>query len=271
MAHTVGDFIVQRLKEWGIQRVYGYPGDGIDGVFAGLRRVEGAPRFIQARHEEMSALMACAHAKFTGQVGVCIATSGPGAIHLLNGVQEQKAVPQPPQKHDIAVTGIGVAYPHIVPKQEDLARAADVLNRADRVAMLVGQGALGATDEVIQTAELLGAGIAKAWLGKAVVPDDVPSCTGAIGLLGTRPSWDMMQQCDALLVVGSSFPYAEFYPPVGQARGVQIDRDGRMLSLRYPMEVNLKGDARETLAALLALLDRKRDRSWQNKLIEAVR
>src|SRR5207302_3718964 len=163
------------------------------------------------------------------------------------------------------------AVPHIIPKRKDLHAAAEILNRGQRVAMLIGQGALGAMDEVMQTAELLGAGVAKSWLGKAVIPDDVPYCTGNIGLLGTRPSWDMMQGCDALLVVGSSFPYAEFYPPKGQAKGVQIDRDGRMLSLRYPMEVNLKGDAKETLAALMPMLDRKRDRSWQNKIIENIK
>jgi pyruvate dehydrogenase (quinone) len=344
---TVGDFIVQRLIEWGIYRVYGYPGDGINGVFAGLRKNEDRIRFIQARHEEMSAFMACAHAKFTGEIGVCIATSGPGAVHLLNGlydakmdhqpvlaiigqsattalgsdyqqeidlsnlfkdvareycqqvnspvaarhvidrairialdqstvtcvilpkdVQEEKAVREPPQKHDTAQPGVGYSVPHVIPKEKDLRAAADVLNHAERVAMLVGQGALAAGDEVMQTADLLGAGVAKAWLGKAVIPDDVPYCTGAIGLLGTRPTWNMMQECDALLVVGSSFPYAEFYPPRGKAKGVQIDRDGRMLSLRYPMDVGLKGDAKETLQTLMPLLDRKRERNWQNRIIE---
>src|SRR5205085_6611799 len=137
-----------------------------------------------------------------------------------------------------------------------------LLNRGERVAMLVGQGALGAIDEVMQAAELLGAGVAKSWLGKAALPDDVPYCTGNIGLLGTKPSWDMMQDCDTLLVIGSSFPYSEFYPPVGKIKAVQIDVDGRMLSLRFPMDVNLKGDAKETIQALLPLLDRKRDRTW---------
>ena len=353
MSQTTGEFVVDRLRQWGIDRVFGYPGDGINGVFAALRKAadeKQPPRFIQARHEEMAAFMACAHAKFTGTVGVCIATSGPGAIHLLNGlydarmdhqpvvaivgqsattalgsdyqqevdlpnlfkdvareycqmivnpiasrhvidrairialdqstvtcvilpkdVQEEKAVPEPPQKHDTAQTGVGMPVPYMIPAHDDLQDAAKVLNDSERVAMLIGAGALGAADEVIQTAQLLGAGVAKAWLGKAAIPDDVPFCTGSIGLLGTRPSWNLMQECDALLVVGSSFPYAEFYPPRGQARGVQIDRDGRMLSLRYPMEVNLKGDSRQTLAALMPLLDRKRDRSWQDKITEWVK
>jgi pyruvate dehydrogenase (quinone) len=350
MSDTVGDFLVKRLCEWGVRRIYGYPGDGINGIMAALRQAGDQPRFIQARHEELAAFMACAHAKFTGEVGVCMATSGPGAIHLLNGlydakmdhqpvvaivgqaattamgsqyqqevdlqnlfkdvaiefcqtvgspaamrhcidrairialdqrsvtcvivpkdIQEEEAVPEPPQAHNFALSGIGFPVPHIVPKRPDLEAAARVLNEGDRVAMLVGQGAMNATDEVIQVAELLGAGVAKAWLGKAVIPDDVPFCTGCIGLLGTKPSYDMMQDCDTLLVVGSSFPYAEFYPKVGKARGVQIDVDGRMLSIRYPMEVNLKGDARETLQALIPLLDRKRDRSWQTKIAEGVR
>jgi pyruvate dehydrogenase (quinone) len=348
MAKTVGEFIVTRLAEWDIKRIYGYPGDGINGVFAALRKTENAPRFIQARHEELAAFMACAHAKFTGTVGVCIATSGPGAIHLLNGLYDAKLDHQPvvaivgqsattalgssyqqevdlmslfkdvaseycqqvnspmaarhvidramrialdqstvtcvilpkdiqeeeyedpPQAHDTAQTGLGIDVPHIIPKAPALERAAEVLNSAQRVAMLVGQGAMCASDECIQMAELLGAGIAKAWLGKAVIPDDIPFCTGSIGLLGTRPSWDMMQDCDALLVVGSSFPYAEFYPPKHQAKGVQIDRDGRMLSLRYPMEVNLKGDSKETLQALMPMIVRKRERMWQEKLSENV-
>jgi pyruvate dehydrogenase (quinone) len=350
MAETVGDFIVQRIQEWGIQRVYGYPGDGINGLMAALRKAGDQPRFIQARHEEMAAFMACAHAKFTGEVGVCIATSGPGAIHLLNGlydakmdhqpvvaivgqsattvlgssfqqevdlqnlfkdvaseycqtvaspaaarhvidramriakdqrsvtcvilpkdIQEERAVPRPPQIHDSVHSGVGYNVPYIVPKEPDLHRAAEILNRGDRVAMLVGAGALGAADEVMQVAERLGAGVAKSWLGKAVLADDIPYCTGSIGLLGTKPSWDLMKDCDTLFVVGSSFPYGEFYPKEGQCKGVQIDIDGRMLSLRYPMDVPLKGDSRETLQALLPLLDRKRDRSWQNRVIDGMR
>jgi pyruvate dehydrogenase (quinone) len=350
MAQTVGDFVATRLVEWGVRRIYAYPGDGINGITAGLRKNGDNPRFIQTRHEEMAAFMACAHAKFTGEVGVCLATSGPGAIHLLNGlydakmdhqsvvaivgqsattaigsnyqqevdllslfkdvageycqqvnspaaarhcidrafriakdqrtvtclifpkdIQEESAVPEPPQAHDMALTGVGHAEAIIVPRAEDLRRAATVLNEGQRVAMLIGQGALAATDEVLATADVLGAGIAKAWLGKAAVPDDLPNCTGSIGLLGTTATQKMMDDCDTLLVVGSSFPYAEFYPKAGKARGVQVDVDGRMLSLRYPMEVNLKGDARETLQALRPLLDRKTDRGWRDTIEENVR
>lgn len=350
MATTVGDFIVQRLREWGVERLYAYPGDGINGITTALRKAGDVPRFVQCRHEELSAFMACAHAKFTGDVGVCLATSGPGAIHLLNGlydakvdhqpvvaivgqsattalgsayqqevdlaslfkdvagefvqtiaspvaarhvidrafriakdqrtvtcvivpkdVQEMPAVPEPPQAHDHTLSGVGhAAAPYMVPRRPELEAAARVLNEGQRVAILVGQGALGATDDVIAVADRLGAGVAKAWLGKAAVPDDVPFCTNTIGLLGTRPSYDMMTGCDTLLVVGSSFPYAEFYPKAGKARGVQIDADGRMLSLRYPMEVQLKGDARDTLQALLPLLERKADRAWQQSIVDGM-
>jgi pyruvate dehydrogenase (quinone) len=345
MAETVGDFVAKRIAEWGIDRIYAYPGDGINGVIAGIRKNDDKPRFIQVRHEEMAAFMACAHAKYTGEVGVCLATSGPGAIHLLNGlydakmdhqpvvaiigqsattalgsdyqqevdlvslfkdvareycvqvnspvaarhcidrafriakdqrcptvvifpkdIQELNAVPNPKQAHDMALTGVGHAVPFMIPQTPDLHRAAEVLNAGDKVAILIGQGALGATDEVMLIANLLGAGVAKAWLGKAALPDDVPFCTGGIGLLGTKPSFDMMRDCDTLLVIGSSFPYCEYYPKAGKARGVQIDIDGRMLSLRYPMEVNLKGDAKQTLEALIPLIDRKRDRAWQQKI-----
>jgi pyruvate dehydrogenase (quinone) len=350
MSDTVSDFIIERLRQWGIRQIYGYPGDGINGLMAALRKAENNPRFIQVRHEEMGAFMACAHAKFTGEVGVCMATSGPGAIHLLNGlydakmdhqpvvaivgqsatsvlgghfqqevdlpnlfkdvaaeyittvcnpaaarhaidravriakdqrtvtcvvvpkdIQEEDAVPNPPHVHDSLHSGIGHAVPHIVPKEDDLRRAADVLNAGRRVAMLVGAGALGAAEEIMRVAELLGCGVAKSWLGKAVLPDDVPYCTGNIGLLGTKPSYEMMANCDVLLVVGSSFPYGEFYPKEGQAKGVQVDIDGRMLSIRYPMDVNLKGDAKETLAALAPYLRRKEDRSWQDQLVRDVR
>jgi pyruvate dehydrogenase (quinone) len=345
VAEKVGDFILRRLREWGVERVYGYPGDGINGVVLAFGRDAGAGvDFVQVRHEEMSAFMACAHAKFTGEVGVCLATSGPGAIHLLNGlydakldgqpvvaivgqqsrttlggsyqqevdlaalfsdvaafvetavhpaqvrhlvdrafrtalsqrsvacvivptdVQEADAVAAPPHEHGIVHSGVGYTPPRVLPQDEDLRRAADVLNAGERVAMLVGQGALRATDEVIETADVLSAGIAKALLGKAAVPDDLPFVTGSIGLLGTKPSWELMQGCDTLLVVGSSFPYAEFLPEEGRARGVQIDLDPRRLSLRYPMEVALAGDSRETLRALLPLLERKTDRSWRDRI-----
>lgn len=350
MSLSVGQFVMQRLSAWGVERLYGYPGDGITGLTTGLRKNKDKPRFIQARHEELAAFMACAHAKFTGQVGVCIATSGPGAVHLLNGLydakmdhqpvvaivgqsattaigsqyqqeldlqnlfkdvasefcvtvmspgavrhcidramriaidqravtcvilpkdlQEEKAVPDPKQHHDMALSGIGCPKLHMVPHDSDLRAAAEVLNAGSRVALLVGAGALGAQDEVQEIAEILGAGVAKSWLGKAVMPEAVPFCTGHIGLLGSKPSWDLMQDCDTLLVVGSSFPYAEFYPKPDKTKGVQIDTDGRLLSLRFPMEVNLKGDARQTLQALKGLLKRKADRSWQDKVCANVR
>jgi len=345
MADTVADYLVSRLSEWGVRRIYGYPGDGINGVLGALERAGSLMKFVQVRHEEMAAFMACGHAKFTDEVGVCLATSGPGAIHLLNGlydarldhqpvvaivgqqarsalggnyqqevdlpqlfsdvaqayvqmatdpaqirhlvdravrialaertvtclilpndVQELDAVPAPPRKHGTIHSGIGLSTPRIVPFDIDLERAACVLNAGSKVAMLVGAGALEATDEVLEVADALGAGIAKALLGKAAVPDDLPYVTGSIGLLGTEPSWTLMTECDTLLVVGSSFPYSEFLPEEGQARGVQIDIDGRMLGLRYPMEVNLVGDSAETLRALLPLLDRKTDRSWRSRI-----
>jgi pyruvate dehydrogenase (quinone) len=345
MASTVSDFMLERLSEWGVRRIYGYPGDGINGILGALGRAEDRFEFIQVPHEEVAAFMACAHAKFTGQPGICMATSGPGAIHLLNGlydakldhapvvaivgqqkraalgghyqqevdllslfkdvageyvhmctapeqmrhlidramriamaertvtciivpgdVQELDAVETPPRAHGTIHSGPGYSPPRIVPAEEDLRRAAEVLNAGQRVAMLVGAGALHATDEVIQVAEVLGAGVAKALLGRAAVPDDLPFVTGQIGLLGTRPSWDLMMGCDTLLMVGSSFPYSEFLPPEGQARGVQIDIDAKMLSIRYPMEVNLVGDSALTLRALLPLLKRKADRSWREEI-----
>jgi pyruvate dehydrogenase (quinone) len=350
MSITVGQYVMQRMQQWGVERIYAYPGDGINGLLAGQRKNEDKPRFIQARHEELAAFMASAHAKFTGTVGVCMATSGPGAIHLLNGlydakmdhqsvvaivgqsattaigsqyqqevdlqslfkdvaneycvtvsspaaarhcidrafriaidqhavtcvifpkdIQEEEAVPDPPQRHDFALSGVGCPVPYMVPHKSDLAAAAKILNEAKKVALLVGAGAMEAQDEVVEIAQMLAAGVAKSWLGKAVVPEDVPFCTGHIGLLGSKPTWDMMKECDALLVVGSSFPYAEFYPKAGQAKGVQIDIDGRMLSLRFPMDVNLKGDSKQTLAALMPLVRRKEDRAWQNQLIESVK
>lgn len=342
MAETVSDFLISRLNAWGVSRVYGYPGDGINGIMGALERAGERMRFIQVRHEEMAAFMACAHAKFTGEVGVCLATSGPGAIHLLNGlydaqmdhqpvvaivgqqsraalggsyqqevdltslfkdvaheyvhmattaeqvrhlvdravriarvertvtclifpndVQELDAVAEPPRQHGTVHSGIGVSLPRVIPRDEDLQRAADLLNAGERVAILVGAGALQATDEVIEIADVLGAGVAKALLGKAAVPDDYPFVTGAIGLLGTKPSYEMMTECDTLLMIGSNFPYSEFLPKPGQAKGIQIDIDGRLLSIRYPMDVSLIGDSRETIRALLPLLTRKSDRTWR--------
>lgn len=345
MSLTTSDQILQRLAEWGVTRVFGYPGDGINGLMGAFGRVGERMRFIQARHEELAAFMACAHAKFTGEVGVCMATSGPGAIHLLNGLydakadhqpvvaivgqqaraalggdyqqevdllslfkdvaheyvqmatvpeqvrhlidramriardqrtvtcvilpndlQELPAVETPPRLHGTVHSGIGMTFKRVVPSREDLLAAADVLNAGRKVAILAGAGALGAAEELKAVAEVLGAGVAKALLGKAVLPDDLPYVTGSIGLLGTQPSWQLMSECDTLLMVGSSFPYSEFLPKEGQARGVQIDLDGRRLSLRYPMEVNLTGDATLTLRALLPLLQPKADRAWRDKI-----
>ncbi|WP_241131417.1 thiamine pyrophosphate-requiring protein [Achromobacter xylosoxidans] len=346
---TVSDFVLDRLGQWGVQRVFGYPGDGINGLIGAFGRNDTL-EFVQTRHEEGAAFMACAHAKFTGQVGVCMATSGPGAIHLLNGlydarmdhqpvvaivgqqarsalggdyqqevdlvnlfkdvahefvhmvtsplqarhmvdramrialerrsvvclifpndVQDLEAVPVPPREHGTVHTGIGVTSHAAVPPEAALANAADLLNRGERVAMLVGAGALSAGAEVRAVAERLGAGVAKALLGKAVLPDALPYVTGAIGLLGTQPSWEMMNECDALLMVGTSFPYAEFLPKEGQARAVQIDVDGRQLSLRYPVEVGLVGDARLTLEALLPRLEPKSSNSWRERIEKSVR
>ncbi|WP_053214085.1 thiamine pyrophosphate-requiring protein [Pseudomonas sp. Q12-87] len=344
MSMTVGDFLVERLYEWGVRRIYGYPGDGINGVFGALNRANGKIRFIQARHEEMAAFMACAHAKFTGELGVCIATSGPGASHLVTGlydarmdhmpvlaisgqqaraalgghyqqeldlvslfkdvagafVQQASAPSQvrhlldravrtavgerrvtalilpndlqdmeytaPPHKHGTVHSGVGYRKPSVVPYEEDLRKAAEVLNAGKKVAILVGAGALHATDEVIAIADKLGAGVAKALLGKAAVPDDLPWVTGSIGLLGTEPSDNLMAGCDTLLMIGSGFPYAEFLPPEGQARGVQIDIQPDMLSLRYPMEVSLHGDSADTLRALLPLIETKTDHTWRKKI-----
>ncbi|AZE61205.1 MULTISPECIES: thiamine pyrophosphate-requiring protein [Pseudomonas fluorescens group] len=344
MTMTVSDFLVERLSEWGVTRIFGYPGDGINGVFGALNRAKGKIEFVQARHEEMAAFMASAHAKFTGELGVCIATSGPGAAHLLTGLYDarmdhmpvlaivgqqaraalgshyqqeldllsmfkdvagafvqQASVPAqvrhlvdravrtavgerrvtaiilpndlqeqpyeaPARAHGTAHSGVGYAKPRVLPYANDLERAAEVLNGGEKVAILVGAGALGATDEVIAIAEALGAGAAKALLGKAVLPDDLPWVTGSIGLLGTEPSYKLMTECDTLLMIGSGFPYSEFLPKEGQARGVQIDLQPDMLSLRYPMEVNLVGDAKETLAALLPLLERKSQRKWRKQV-----
>jgi pyruvate dehydrogenase (quinone) len=344
MSVNVSDFLIQRLNEWGIRRIYGFPGDGINGIIGAIGRAGEKVNYIQVRHEEMSAFMACAHSKFTGEVGVCLATSGPGAIHLLNGLYDAKmdhqsvvaivgqqartamggdyqqevdlltlfkdvageyvhmatvapqmrhlvdravriakaertvtclivpndlqeaAYEEPPRMHGTLFSGVGFCEPRVLPNDADLRRAADVLNAGNKVAMLVGAGALEATDEVLQISDILGAGVSKALLGKAVIPDDAPGCCGSIGLLGTKPSWDMMTDCDTLLMIGSSFPYSEFLPKEGQARGVQIEIDGKMSSIRYPMEVPLVGDSVETLRALIPLLTRKTDRSWREAI-----
>jgi pyruvate dehydrogenase (quinone) len=344
MAKTVSDYFVERLHAWGVRVMFGYPGDGINGVFGALNRAGGKIRFIQARHEEMAAFMASAYAKFTGELGVCIATSGPGASHLVTGLYDARldhmpvlaiagqqartamgghyqqevdlpslfkdvagafvqqasspaqvrhlvdrairtavgerrvtaiilpndlqemAYEEPPRAHGTLHSGIGFTRPKTVPYESELRRAAEVLNSGKKVALLVGAGALEATDEVIAVADRLGAGAAKALLGKAVLPDDLPWVTGSIGLLGTEPSYKLMAECDTLLMIGSGFPYSEFLPKEGQARGVQIDIAPDMLSLRYPMEVNLVGDAAETLSALLPLLEQKADGAWRKQI-----
>jgi pyruvate dehydrogenase (quinone) len=345
MTKTVGDQIVERLHAWGVRRVFGYPGDGINGVMGALGRRRDLVEFIQARHEELAALMAVAHAKFTGEVGVCIGTSGPGAIHLLNGLydakadhqpvvaivgqqartalggeyqqevdlaslfkdvasefvqvattpaqvrhlvdramriardqrsvtclilpsdlQREHAVEAPPREHGTVHTGIGETFVPAVPDTARLQAAADLLNAGKRVAILAGAGALHATDELIAVADRLSAGVAKALLGKAAVPDELPFVTGAIGLLGTQPSWEMMDKCDTLLMVGTSFPYSEYLPGEGQARAVQIDIDGRRLGLRYPTEINLVGDSRATLQALLPLLQPREHGGWRHEI-----
>ena len=344
MAKNVSAFVWDRLHEWGLRRVYGYPGDGVGGLDVALERAKDKMEYVQVRHEEMAAFMASAHAKFTGEVGLCYATSGPGAIHLLNGLYDAKmdngpvvaivgqqartalgahyqqevdlqslfkdvaadyvamaSVPSqvrhiidravriagtrrtvtcvilpndlqgleyedPPLAHGATHTGVGYAGPALLPGEELLRQAADILNAGKKVAMLVGAGALAATDEVIAVAEKLQAGVAKALLGKAVVPDDLPYVTGGLGLLGTKPSWDMMQECDTLLMVGSAFPYSEFLPKPGSARGVQIDLDGTLLSLRYPMEVSMVGDSATTLRALLPMLEQKHADKWRHSI-----
>jgi pyruvate dehydrogenase (quinone) len=336
------------MHEWGVNTIFGYPGDGINGLLGALNRANGQFRFIQVRHEEMAAFMASAYAKFTGEVGVCMATSGPGASHLITGLYDarldhmpvlaitgqqartaigghyqqeldlpglfkdvagafayQASAPaqvrhlvdramriakgtrrvtalvfpndlqeaeysEPPRAHGTVHSGVGYRPPLVVPHQQDLRRAAEVLNAGKKVAILVGAGALHATDEVIAMAEKLGAGAAKALLGKAALPDDLPWVTGSIGLLGTEPSWELMSNCDTLLMIGSGFPYSEFLPKEGQARGVQIDIEPEMLSLRYPMEVNLVGDSAETLRALLPMLEEKKDRGWRQQIEKEV-
>jgi pyruvate dehydrogenase (quinone) len=348
MATTVGDYLLQRLRDWQVDTVFGYPGDGINGLLAAWTRADG-PRFIQSRHEEMSAFQAVGYAKFTGRVGVCTATSGPGAIHLLNGLYDAKLdhvpvvavvgqtsrsamggsyqqevdlhslfkdvaseyvetvnVPEqlpnvldrairtalarsaptavivpsdvqeleysaPPHAFKMVPSSLGFEPSVAVPDEAGLLRAADVLNSGTKVAILVGQGARGARRELETVAELLNAGVAKALLGKDVLSDHLPYVTGSIGLLGTRPSWELMRGCDTLLTVGSSFPYSQFLPEFGKARAVQIDVDPTMIGMRYPYEVNLVGDAAATLRELTPYLVQKEDRSWRSGIEESVR
>lgn len=349
MTMKVADYILARLSEWGVEHVFGYPGDGINGLLAAWGRAENEPRFIQARHEEMAAFQAVGYAKFSGRLGVCAATSGPGAIHLLNGLYDAKldhvpvvalvgqthrsamggsyqqevdlhslfkdvasdfleTVTVPEQLPNVLDRAIRTAYARraptaviipadvqdldysapthefkmvpssldrsgwsAVPSNSAVERAAEVLNAGERVAILVGQGAAGARKEVQQAAETLGAGVAKALLGLDVLSDELPYVTGSTGLLGTRPSYELMRDCDTLLTIGSSFPYSQFLPEFGKARGVQIDLDPHMIGMRYPYEVNLVGDARETLLRLLPLLERKEARDWQEEIVAGVR
>jgi pyruvate dehydrogenase (quinone) len=344
MSITVSEFVWKRLHEWGLTRVYGYPGDGVGGLDVALEEAKDFMEYVQVRHEEMAAFMASAHAKFTGGVGLCYATSGPGATHLITGLYDAKmdhvpvvaivgqqarasigasyqqeidlqsafkdvaseyvatgTIPaqvrtivdravriaqakrtvtaiilpndlqlmkfeEPPVKHGYTHTGVGFPSVSKVPELSGLQAAVEVLNAGKKVGMLVGAGALEATDEVIAVADKLGAGCAKALLGKAALPDDLPWVTGSLGLLGTKPSWDLLKGCDTFLMIGSCFPYSEFLPEPGKARGVQIDINGANLSLRYPMEVNLVGDAAATLAALLPLLKQSSDGSWREKI-----
>ncbi|WP_329453861.1 thiamine pyrophosphate-requiring protein [Streptomyces sp. NBC_01497] len=342
----VSDYVLQRLREWDVEHVFAYAGDGINGLLAAWGRAGNKPRFVQARHEEMAAFEAVGYAKFSGRVGVCAATSGPGAIHLLNGLYDAKldhvpvvaivgqtdrtamggsyqqevdllslykdvaaefcemvTVPEqlpnvldramrtaygkrtvtaviipgdvqeldyspPTHAFKMVPSSLGLGRSAPVPEDADLERAAEVLNAGEKVAILIGQGARGARAEVERYADVLSAGVAKALLGKDVLSDELPYVTGAIGLLGTRPSYELMQGCDTLLMVGSSFPYTQFMPGLDQARAVQIDIDPFMIGLRYPFEVNLVGDARATLAALLPYLKPKKHGSWRRKIEE---
>lgn len=344
MAKTAAEILVETIHDWGVEVIFGIPGDGINGIMEALRVHKDKIRFIQVRHEESAAFMACAYAKYTGKLGVCLATSGPGGIHLLNGLYDAKLDKKPV----LAITGLhfhdligtqaqqdveldklfmdvsvfnqrimspthvepiadlacrtalsyrGVAHitiptdvqelttsnderskrnrPHHtsdafsrsaqLPSQIDLQRAAEILNNGKKIAILAGQGALGAGDALEETADKLGAPIIKALLGKAVVADDSPFTTGGIGLLGTKPSQEALEECDTLLIVGSSFPYIEFMPQPGQARGIQIELDPMRIGLRYPIEVGLVGDSFSTLKALLPLLRVNHNRAFLEK------
>ncbi|KFF95566.1 thiamine pyrophosphate-binding protein [Streptomyces scabiei] len=348
MSTTVAEHILRRLREWDVEQVFGYPGDGINGLLAAWGRAEDRPRFIQSRHEEMSAFQAVGYAKFSGRLGVCAATSGPGAIHLLNGLYDAKldhvpvlaivgqthrsamggsyqqevdlhtlfkdvasdfveTVTVPEQLPNVLDRAIRTAYARraptavivpgdvqeleysapthefkmvpssldrgswtTAPSTESVERAAEILNAGDKVAILIGQGAAGARTEVARIAELLGAGVAKALLGKDALSDELPYVTGSIGLLGTRPSYELMRDCDTLLTIGSSFPYSQFLPDFGKARAVQIDIDPHMIGMRYPYEVNLIGDARATLERLIPLIDPERGREWFDEVCAGV-
>jgi pyruvate dehydrogenase (quinone) len=349
MTTTVGDHVLSRLREWGVEQVFGYPGDGINGLIVAFGEADDQPRFVQSRHEEMSAFEAVGYAKFSGKPGVCMATSGPGGIHLLNGLYDAKLDHVPvvaivgqtersamggsyqqevdlqalfkdvaseylvevnvaeqlpnaldrafrtaitrrcptvliipsdlqaeeytPPAHafkQVPSSAPGIAAPVLHPDPGDVARAAEILNAGQKVAILIGQGARDAATEVEQVADVLGAGVAKALLGKDVLSDDLPFVTGSIGLLGTRPSYELMRDCDTLLIVGSNFPYSQFLPEYGQARAVQIDVDGSLIGMRYPTELNIVADARATLQALLPHLIGPTDRAWRETIEENV-
>jgi pyruvate dehydrogenase (quinone) len=348
MAPTVADYLLERLRAWDVQHVFAYPGDGINGILAAWGRAENKPQFVQARHEEMAAFEAVGYAKFTGRLGVCMATSGPGAIHLLNGLYDAKldhvpvvaivgqtsrsamggsyqqevdllslfkdvaseyvqmvTVPEqlpnvldrairvalaeraptaiiipsdvqeldysaPTHEFKMVPSSIGVDWSTTSADDRGIAKAAEILNAGGKVAILAGHGARGARAELEQVADLLGAGVAKPLLGKDVLSDELPYVTGSIGLLGTRPSYEMMMNCDTLLTVGSSFPYTQFLPAFDQARGVQIDIDGKFIGMRYPYELNLIGDSAATLRALIPHLRRKEDRSWREGIEDNV-
>ncbi|OBK74641.1 thiamine pyrophosphate-requiring protein [Mycobacterium sp. 1274761.0] len=342
MSQHVADFVLDRLRRWGVSQVFGYPGDGINGLVAAFGRADNQPRFVQTRHEEMAAFAATGYAKFSGEVGVCMATSGPGAIHLLNGLYDAKLDHVPvvavvgqtersamggsyqqevdlqalfrdvasdylvevnvPQQLPLAIdrairtararrSPTAVIMPsdlqdekysppahafkqvpssdpvddvgRVTPTDEQARAAAEILNAGEKVAILIGQGARGAADEVATVAELTGAGVAKALLGKDVLPDDLPYVTGSIGLLGTRPSYELMRDCDTLLIVGSNFPYSQFLPDYGAARAVQIDVDGSGIGMRYPTELNIVADAKAALSAVIPHLRPKADGSWR--------
>src|ERR687898_938634 len=295
MADTAADVLIEVLADWGVDVIFGLPGDGINGIMEALRTRQDDIRFIQVRHEEAAAFMACGYAKFTGRLGVCLATSGPGGLHLLNGLYDAKLDGQPvlaitgmpyhdligthTQQDveldkvfaDVAEYSVRVMGPtHVeniarhtsdvlshsarMPHEGDLAQAAEILNNGKKIVFLSGRGALNPGEELERIADILGAPIAKALLGKACVPDDSPFTTGTIGLLGTRPSQEAMEDCDTLLMVGTSFPYIEFLPKPGQARGIQIELDSTRIGLRYPIEVGLAGDSRRTLQALIPML-----------------
>src|SRR5438309_2125641 len=339
MALTGADILLDTIYDWGVNVIFGLPGDGINGIMEALRQRQDKIRFLQVRHEEAAAFMACAYAKYTGRLGVCLATSGPGGVNLLNGLYDAKMDGQPVLAitghhfHDLidthaqqdinldqvfkdvavystrvmgpehvrnvadlacrqALTRRGVAHINFpvdfqslppeersernvpkhtsdvpafkagLPAEDDLRRAAEVLNAGKKMVILAGRGALGATDELEQLAETMAAPIIKPLLGKACVPDDSPYTIGGIGLLGTKPSQEAMENCDTLFLVGTSFPYIEFYPKPGSVRGVQLDIDAVRIGLRYPVEAGLVGDSRRTLRALLPMLQRKDDRSF---------